>query len=64
MVALPPLPAWPALPASLAALTAWEAPVSAAIGLSTAYLRYVVSFFLSVLVGWGWRYVPTPRGED
>ena len=63
MVALPPLLSWPVPLASLSALTSWEAPVSDATGLSPAYLRYVASFFLSVLVGWGWRYVPTARGK-
>ena len=53
-----------ASPASLlAAVSAWEASASAATGLSGTYLRYVISFFLSVLVGWGWRYVPTARGK-
>jgi hypothetical protein len=52
-------------PASLlTAASAWEAAAADATGLSAAYLRYVFSFFLSVLVGWGWRYVPTARGKQ
>lgn len=47
----------------LARLVAWEAAATDATGLDTAFLRYVISFFLSVLVGWGWRYMPSPRGE-
>lgn len=53
-----------ASPASiLASYATWEAAASDATGLSGAYLRYVISFFVSVLVGWGWRYVPTARGR-
>jgi len=49
--------------APLAHLASWEATAVEATGLDAAFLRYVTSFFLAVPVGWGWRCMPTPRGE-
>ena len=40
----------------------WESDLSAVLGLTASELRFAISFFLSVLVSWLWRFVPTAQG--
>lgn len=40
----------------------WESDLSLTLGLTASELRFAISFFLSVLVSWLWRFVPTAQG--
>ncbi|KAL3156423.1 hypothetical protein ABBQ38_000734 [Trebouxia sp. C0009 RCD-2024] len=41
----------------------WESDLAAALGLTGSELRFTISFFLSVVASWLWRFVPTTKGR-
>lgn len=42
---------------------AWEEDLAALVGATPSLLRFAVSFFASVPIGAGLRYVKSPKGE-
>lgn len=41
----------------------WESGLSAAVGLTSSELRFIISFVLSVFVSWVWRFIPSAQGR-